>query len=71
LQDEIEKEVLKSRYIDEFVPMVKNVLDNYRGTNDPEKKNRLLKSILEKATYLRKTDWKQKDHFVINIYPKI
>jgi site-specific DNA recombinase len=71
LQEEIEKELMKSKFMDEFVPIVQNVVDAYRRTKDPEKKNRLLKSILDKATFLRKIEWKKKDHFVIKIYPKI
>lgn len=50
----------------EFVPKVKNVLAAYYATEDIENKNLLLKSILEKATYLRK-----KDEFVVQLYPKI
>lgn len=71
LQQEIEKEQLKEKNINEYIPTVKKVLEAYRQTDDVEKKNRLLKSVLEKATYLRKPEWTKKDQFVIQIYPKI
>lgn len=78
LEDEIEelkKDILKEemylKNINDYVPKVKSVLESYRQTDDVEKKNRLLKSILEKATYLRKKDWKKKDQFTIQLYPKI
>ncbi len=71
LKEEIQKEIQKDKNINEFVPAVKKVLEAYQHTNDIEKKNRLLKSVLEKATYLRKRDWVKKDQFQIKIYPKI
>lgn len=57
--------------INEFVPKVKNVLEAFIITDNAEKKNYLLKSVLEKASYLRKKEWKKKDEFVIQLYPKI
>lgn len=71
LQEEILNEEMKNKNLHEFIPMVKKVLEIYRKTDDIEKKNRLLKSVLEKATYLRKQEWKKKDEFVIQLYPKI
>lgn len=71
LKQEIEKEQLKEKNMNEYVPTVKKVLEAYRQTDDIEKKNRLLKSVLEKATYLRKPEWTKKDQFTIQIYPKI
>ncbi|MBB5356691.1 DNA invertase Pin-like site-specific DNA recombinase [Anoxybacillus mongoliensis] len=71
LKQEIEKEQLKEKSMNEYVPAVKKVLEAYRQANDVEKKNRLLKSVLEKATYLRKPEWTKKDQFIIQIYPKI
>ncbi|MDF2792139.1 MAG: recombinase [Neobacillus sp.] len=71
LQEEIMIEEMKNKNIHEFVPKVKKVFEAYRQTDDVEKKNRLLKSILEKATYLRKKDWSKKGQFVIQLYPKI
>ncbi|MBO0962533.1 recombinase family protein [Neobacillus sp. MM2021_6] len=71
LKEEIFNEEMKSKNVYEFIPKVKKVLQAYRHTSEIEKKNRLLKSILEKATFLRKIDWTKKDEFVIKIYPKI
>lgn len=71
IRDEITKEKAMSKNIHEYVPKVKNVIEAYRQTEDIQKKNQLIKSILEKVTFLRKKDWTKKDHFVIQIYPKI
>ncbi|MGZ4161545.1 MAG: recombinase family protein, partial [Neobacillus sp.] len=71
LNEEIYKEEMKEKNIHEFVPKVKKVLEAYRKTDEIEKKNRLLKSVLEKATYLRKKEWTKKDHFDIQVYLKI
>lgn len=55
-----------------YAPRVKRVLEEYRNTDDIDKKNRLLKSVIEKATYRRKPEWKDSlDHFEIHIYPLI
>lgn len=73
--EEFKKDILKEekymKNVTEYVPRVKRVIEAYYETSDIEKKNRLLKSILEKATYLRKQDWKKKDQFTIQLYPKI
>jgi site-specific DNA recombinase len=71
LQEEIEKEQMRNKNVVEFVPKVKLVIEAYKRTDDIEKKNRLLKSILEKATYLRKKEWTKKGQFEIQLYPKI
>jgi site-specific DNA recombinase len=71
VQGEINKLELKSKNINEYVPKVKNVLGAYRYTDSIEKKNTLLKTILEKATFIRKPEWTKKDEFVIHLFPKI
>jgi site-specific DNA recombinase len=71
INDEIQKEIMKEKNLHEFIPAVKKVLEAYRHTSDIEKKNRLLKSILERVTYLRRQEWTKKDQFAIQIYPKI
>lgn len=71
LKHEIKKILEKEKHIHEFVPRIKNVLEAYYATNDIEKKNHLLKSVLEKVTYLRKKEWKKKDEFVVELYTKI
>jgi site-specific DNA recombinase len=71
LQEEIIKEDMKTKNLHEFIPMVKQVLEAYRHTDSIEKKNKLLKSILEKVTYIRKPEWTKKDEFVIQLFPLI
>jgi site-specific DNA recombinase len=71
LKQEIQREQHKEKNINEYIPNVKKVLEAYQHTDDAEKKNRLLKSVLEKATYLRKPDWTKKDQFQIQLFPKI
>ncbi|WP_044640950.1 hypothetical protein [Risungbinella massiliensis] len=53
----------------QFIPIIKSMLLEYRETDDIEKKNRLLKSVLEKATFLRQKDWIKMDQFIIELYP--
>ncbi|EOA3906148.1 recombinase family protein, partial [Bacillus cytotoxicus] len=71
LKHEIKKILEKEKHIHEFVPRIKNVLEAYYATNDIEKKNHLLKSVLEKVTYLRKKEWKRKDEFIMELHTKI
>lgn len=71
LEEEIELEIQKEKRKNEFIPKVKNVLSTYRETDDVYKKNRLLKSVLEKATYLRKKEWKKADEFKVELFPRI
>jgi site-specific DNA recombinase len=54
----------------EFIPQVENVLSLYPNTDDPKKKNNLLKSILEKAVY-RKEKTQSGEDFSLNLYPKL
>lgn len=71
LEEEIRVEQMKNKNVNEYIPSVRTVIEAYRLTSDIDKKNRLLKSILEKATYLRKKEWKDQDHFEIQLYPRI
>lgn len=50
---------------------IKHVLEAYYATKEIEKKNHLLKSVLEKVTYLRKKSWQRKDEFVVELYTRI
>lgn len=58
-----------------MVPKLENVIDIYYKLETPEEKNNLLKTVVEKVTYLKdkpalkKTD-DPKD-FKIRIYPKL
>lgn len=84
--DEYEKEFNKIKDIlnkmeevekkkDIIIPKLKNVIDVYNELESSEEKNILLKSILEKVTYLKteKAIKKGSDptNFTIRIYPKI
>ncbi|MED3026365.1 MULTISPECIES: recombinase family protein [Bacillus cereus group] len=71
LKHEVEKILEKEKHLHEFVPKVKNVLEAYFTTSHIERKNLLLKSVLEKVTYLRKKEWKRKDEFIVELYTKI
>ena len=58
-----------------IVPKIKNVIDIYSKLETNEQKNILLRSILEKVTYLKTEKAIKKDsnpsNFEIHIYPKI
>ena len=58
-----------------IIPKLQNVLDIYDRLESNEEKNKLLKSIIEKVTYLKneKSIKKSSDptNFEIHIYPKI
>ncbi|WP_096201621.1 recombinase family protein [Bacillus sp. FJAT-45350] len=71
LQEELNKEKQQEENINEFVPKIKSVLDAYHATEDIEKKNHLLKSVLEKVTYLRKKEWTKKDEFTVQLFVRI
>ncbi|OEH92567.1 recombinase family protein [Bacillus solimangrovi] len=71
LKKEIEKESFQEKSMHEFAPKIKSVLEAYHVTEDIEKKNRMLKSVLEKVSYIRKKDWREKDEFVIEIFTKL
>lgn len=70
LESEINKEDLRRSSVDEYLPQLRSVVAAYKDA-DIVRKNELLKSILEKVTFLRKKEWVQPDHFVIQLYPKI
>jgi site-specific DNA recombinase len=71
LDSEIQKETMRNKNIVEYIPKVRKILQAYQDTNDVERKNQLLKSILEKVTYIRKKEWTKKDQFELQIYSKI
>lgn len=53
-----------------IVPKIEQVLELYNKTDDPNKRNSLLKSILEKAVY-KKEKWQWREDFLLIIYPKL
>lgn len=82
IQEEIQKitkivnqkqEIQKRKDI--IIPKLKNVIDIYNKLETSEEKNNLLKSILEKVTYLKTEKSIKKDsdptNFEIHIFPKI
>ncbi|MFD1738343.1 recombinase family protein [Bacillus salitolerans] len=71
LAEEIEAELEIATGLEQVIPKIKNVLDAYYNTENIEEKNYLLKTILEKATYLRKKEWNKKDEFLIQLYTKM
>lgn len=70
LQSEIQKDDLRNQSVDEYLPKLRTVIEAYHHA-DIERKNALLKAVLEKATYLRKKEWTKQDEFVLQLYPKI
>lgn len=71
LQAEINEEKEREKHKKEVVPKIKSMLEEYRSTDDVLRKNQLLKSVLHKATYLRKKEWEEIDRFVIQLYPRV
>jgi site-specific DNA recombinase len=63
-----ENRLLKTKH--DIIPSLKNVIDAYYKTDDIVKKNQLLKSIIEKAEYIKNKDQKN-DNFTLKIYPKV
>ena len=61
--------------IDKIIPKIKNVIDIYSKLETSEQKNKLLKGIIEKVTYLKTEKAIKKEsnpcNFEIHIYPKI
>lgn len=71
LEKEIELELLQQKGINEYVPAIRNVLEAYHHASEAELKNRLLKSVIEKATYIRKKEWNKEGEFELRLYPRI
>ena len=69
----VQKETNKNKDI--IIPQMKNVIDIYSELETNEQKNILLKSIIEKVTYLKTEKAIKKgskpSNFEIHIYPKI
>lgn len=55
---------------EELIPQIELVLDLYYQTDDPSKKNNLLRSVLAEATY-RKEKHQKNDDFTIKLTPKL
>lgn len=76
---EYEQQLMKEqKLLDEkeiIIPKIENVIDVYYKLESAEEKNRLLKTVVEKVTYLKETKTLKKTddptNFEIHIYPKI
>jgi site-specific DNA recombinase len=71
LTSEIQKEEIRDNGVNEYLPQLRSVIDGYKATDSIEKKNALLKEVLEKVTYLRKKEWTKRDEFELVLYPKL
>lgn len=69
-QKELEEERQREKAQKDIIPQVEHVLSLYEKTDDPEMKNSLLKSVLDKATY-RKEKWQRDDDFTLVLYTKV
>lgn len=65
---ELEAEKSKDKVQKDIIPNVQNVIKLYWKTEDPAKKNALLKTVIKHATY-RKEKYQRNDQFTLNVYP--
>jgi site-specific DNA recombinase len=54
----------------DIIPKVEKVLKTYEKSNNPTAKNKMLKSVLEYATY-RKEKWQKGDNFTLVLCPRL
>ncbi len=66
LSNEIQHEKARK----DIIPTVENVLKVYEKSNNPNEKNKMLRSVLENATY-RKEKWQKGDHFTLVLNPRL
>ncbi|MBO8163905.1 MAG: recombinase family protein [Brevibacillus sp.] len=69
-EEELATQIKREQAQKEIIPRVETVLELYSKTDDPAKKNNLLKSVLEKAVY-RKEKWQRGDNFTLTLYPRL
>jgi len=69
-QKELQLEIERQQAHADIIPKIERVLDLYTKTDDPKKKNALLKSVLKKAVY-KKEKHQLRDDFELTLYPKI
>jgi hypothetical protein len=70
LDSEIQKDEARESGVNVLLPKLQTVIAEYWDA-DIDTRNKMLKTVLEKATYLRKKEWTKPDQFVIQLYPKI
>lgn len=71
IETEIAKEKIREKQQKEVIPKLRSVIEAYRATDDVKKKNRLLKTVLEKATYYRDPSWTEPGKLRIQVYQRI
>lgn len=70
LEDEVERFSRTNIARQQVIPEIQHVLDAYHYTDDVQKKNNLLKSVLEKVVY-NKEKWQRGDQFELTLFPLI
>ena len=73
LEEEAALEERQRIEIEEFIPRFEHALDFYRTSDDVQAKNDLLKEVLERATYIKRTGgrWGDANAFELSIYPRV
>ncbi len=72
LEDKVRQDGLKNQ--NPMIPKVGQVLEQYTEAKSPAEKNALLKSVVEKVIYTKKTNGRwhgQPDDFELILYPKL
>ncbi|SHJ64362.1 recombinase family protein [Tepidibacter formicigenes] len=70
LEFNLKLEIKKQSSKKNVIPKIEKVIDVYKKTNDPSKKNKLLKSIIYYVEY-KKEKHQKNDEFTLIIYPKL
>jgi len=70
LEADLTEEIERVKNYTEYIPSIRRVLVAYEKTKDANKKNRLLKSVLEKVTFYRNASHKKQDEFEVQLYLK-
>ncbi|RAP29104.1 hypothetical protein C2W64_04051 [Brevibacillus laterosporus] len=66
-QNEINQLKSRLKMQAQVIPKIHKVIQAYKSLDDPEQKNNLLKTIIEKVIYIRKKEWKKPEQFEIEI----
>lgn len=71
LREEIEMEQRRMEHQKTIIPQIRAVVETYYQLDDPTEKNHLLKTVVEKALFIRKKEWTEKDHFKLDVFPRL
>lgn len=73
LEEEIANEEIQRLSTEEFIPQFKHILEYYQVSEDVQTKNDLLKEVLEKVTYIKRSGgrWGDPYNFELSIFPRI